>query len=63
MEYKNMRMPELKSLSRESRLRGYSRMSKADLVAFSDHLGWNYSPLCGVKPLSRTKPGPPIKLV
>ena len=28
-----MRMPELKSLTRESRLRGYSRMSKAELVA------------------------------
>ena len=24
MEYENMRMPELKSLARESRLRGYS---------------------------------------
>ena len=34
MEYENMRMPELKSLNRESRLRGYSRMSKAELVAF-----------------------------
>ena len=29
-----MRMPELKSLARESRLRGYSWMSKAELVAF-----------------------------
>ena len=34
MEYENMRMPELKSLPRESRLRGYSRMRKAELVAF-----------------------------
>ena len=34
MEYENMRMPELKSLAREHRLRGYSRMRKADLVAF-----------------------------
>ena len=34
MEYENMRMPELKSLARENRLRGYSRMSKAELVAF-----------------------------
>ena len=33
MEYKNMRMPELKSLAREHRLRGYSRMRKAELVA------------------------------
>ena len=28
-----MRMSELKSLTRESRFRGYSRMSKAELVA------------------------------
>ena len=33
MEYENMRMPELKSLTRERRLRGYSRMRKAELVA------------------------------
>ena len=32
MEYENMRMPELKSLARECRLRGYSRMRKAELV-------------------------------
>ena len=29
-----MRMPELKSLARESRLRGYPRMKKAELVVF-----------------------------
>ena len=34
MEYENMRVPELKSLAREHRLRGYSRMRKAELVAF-----------------------------
>ena len=28
-----MRMPELKSLARDHRLRGYSRMRKAELVA------------------------------
>ena len=33
MEYENMRMPELKSLIRERRLRGYSRMRKTELVA------------------------------
>ena len=33
MEYENMRMPELKVLARERRLRGYSRMRKAELVA------------------------------
>ena len=34
MEYENMRMPELKSLARDRGLRNYSRMSKAELVAF-----------------------------
>ena len=32
MEYENMRMPELKVLARECRLRGYFRMRKAELV-------------------------------
>ena len=30
----NMRMPELKALARERGLRGYSRLRKADLIAF-----------------------------
>ena len=34
MEYKSMRMPELKSLTRYHELRNYSRMRKAELVAF-----------------------------
>ena len=34
MEYENMRMPELKSLARDRRLRNYSQMRKAELVAF-----------------------------
>ena len=34
MEYENMRMPELKSLARDHGLRNYSRMRKAELVAF-----------------------------
>ena len=33
MEYKNMRVTEVKSLAKEHRLRGYSRMRKAELVA------------------------------
>ena len=33
MEYENMRISELKSLARERRLRNYSRMRKAELVA------------------------------
>ena len=47
MEYESMRMPELKSLARDHELRNYSRMRKAELVAFFGHLGWNYSLLCG----------------
>ena len=34
MEYENMRVPELKSLTRDRGLRNYSRMRKAELVAF-----------------------------
>ena len=30
----NMRMPELKALARECRLRSYSRLRKAKLIAF-----------------------------
>ena len=58
-----MRIPQLKSLARDRGLRNYSWMRKAELVAVFDHLGWNYSPLCGVKPPSGAKPGPPIKPV
>ena len=33
-EMENTRMPELKALAREHRLRGYSRLRKAELIAF-----------------------------
>ena len=39
MEYKNMRMPELKSLARDHRLRNYSQMRKAELVALLQNNG------------------------
>ena len=45
-----MRMPELKSLARERRLRKYSRMRKAELVALLQ----NNPP-----PAPRTRPPPP----
>ena len=32
--YETLRMPELKALIREHRLRGYSRLRKAELIAF-----------------------------
>ena len=34
MEYENMRVTELKSFARDRELRNYSRMRKAELVAF-----------------------------
>ena len=34
MEYENMRMPELKSLTRDRGLRNYSWIRKTELVAF-----------------------------
>ena len=32
--YETLTMPELKALTREHRLRNYSRLRKADLIAF-----------------------------
>ena len=32
--YETLRMPELRALTREHRLRGYSRLRKAELIAF-----------------------------
>ena len=32
--YETLRMPELKALDRECKLRGYSRLRKAELIAF-----------------------------
>ena len=32
--YETLRMPELKALTRECKLRGYSRLRKAELIAF-----------------------------
>ena len=32
--YETLRMPELKALARECRLRNYSRLRKAELIAF-----------------------------
>ena len=40
--YETLRIPELKALARERRLRGYSRLRKADLIAFlqnNEHSG------------------------
>ena len=37
MEYKNMRVVELKALARDCGLRNYSRMRKAELLALLQH--------------------------
>ena len=50
-----MRMPELKVLARERRLRGYSRMRKAELVALLQN-----SPPPG-QSLASTSPIPPTQ--
>ena len=39
MEYENMRMPELKSLTRDRGLRNYSWMRKTELVALLQNNG------------------------
>ena len=56
MEYKNMRMPELKSLARDHGLRNYSRMRKAELVALLQNSETPEDPRA---PAPRIRPPPP----
>ena len=59
MEYENMRMPELKCLTRDRGLRNYSQMRKADLV---DLLQNNPPPgqsCASAAPTPHTRPPPP----
>ena len=56
MDYENMRMPELKSLSRDRGLRNYSRMRKAELVALLQNNGTSEDPRATTP---RTRPPPP----
>ena len=53
-----MRILELKSLSRERRLRNYSRMRKAELVAFLQN---NPPPAPRTRPQRPTRPPPPTQ--
>ena len=48
MEYENVRMPELKALTRDRRLRNYSQLRKSELVAFLTI--WVGIILCCVRP-------------
>ena len=58
MEYENMRMPELKSLARDRRLRNYSRMRKTELVALLQYNGTPEGPRAAA-PHTRPPPPPP----
>ena len=54
-----MRMPELKSLARERRLRNYSRMRKAELVALLQNNPPPGQSRASAAPTPRTRPSPP----
>ena len=57
-----MRMPELKSLAREHRLRGYSRMRKAELVALLQNSPPPSQSRAGAAPTPHTRPIPPPQM-
>ena len=62
MEYENMRMPESKSLAREHRLRGYSRMRKAELVALLQNSPPPGQSRANTSPTPHTRPPPPPQM-
>ena len=57
----NMRMPELIALTREHRLRGYSRLRKAELIAFLQDNSPQEPPITlqRVRPPKPSRPPPP----
>ena len=54
-----MRVPELKSLARERRLRGYFRMRKAELVALLQNNPPPSQSRASAAPTPHTRPPPP----
>ena len=62
MKYKNMRMPELKVLARGRRLRGYSRMRKAELVALLQNSPPPGQSLTSTSPTPNTRLPPPPQM-
>ena len=62
MQYENMRMPELKSLARKRRLRGYSRMRKAELVALLQNSSPPSQSRASTSPTPQTRPPPPPQM-
>ena len=59
MEYKNVREPELKSLTRDHWLRNYSWMRKAELVALLQNNPPQGQSRTSTAPTPRTRPPPP----
>ena len=59
MEYENMRVPELKALTRDRGLRNYSQMRKAELVAFNNPPPSRSGGLRAAAPTPHTRPPPP----
>ena len=57
-----MRMPELKSLARERRLRGYSRMRKTELVALLQNSSPPGQSRASTAPTPHTRPPPPPQM-
>ena len=57
-----MRMPELKVLAREHRLRGYSRMRKAELVALLQNSPPPGQSRASTSPTPHTRPPPPPQM-
>ena len=56
MDYENMRVVDLKALTKEHRLRGYSKLRKAELIAFI----WNnLQPRTRPPPIPALRPPPP----
>ena len=62
MEYENMRMPELKSLTRDRGLRNYSRMRKAELVALLKNNPPPGQSLANAAHTPHTRPPPPPQM-
>ena len=62
MEHESMRMPELKSLTRERRLRGYSRIRKTELVALLQNSPPPGKSHASTSPTPHTRPPPPPQM-
>ena len=57
-----MRVPKLKSLAREHRLRGYSRLRKAELVALLQNSHPPGQSHASTSPTPHTRPPPPPQM-